>query len=357
MNASYLVKKVRSKVIYGAIVALASYLTLSYSFNTPLSLNKTISIAEPKVNLEKLIEAANAEGKLIWYESSLAQQAEKIAAAFNKRYPEIKVEHVRLRGSDVGVRVLAESQAGATTADVAVSGLDTLMALNKRGVLERVKWTEELGVFSGLVEVPYAVASTCATYVLVYNTELISEADAPKNWEDVLNPKFKGKIGIWQRLTAFANLVPAWGEEKSMAYAKKIKEQNPKFYQSTFPLNAAVSAGEVSLGISIYHTAVPSLKKGAPIKIVFTNPTTITILQSGIPKKAAHPNAAKLFVAWLSSLEGALAYESATNRGNALLPGTKTFEMLKGVNLSYFPGEQAPELAVWLKKVEEVIHR
>jgi iron(III) transport system substrate-binding protein len=354
MVGKYVVQMKRNKVIWSVILASVAYFTLSYSFTGTLGLGETVVLAAPEITLEKVREAAYKEGELIWYESSPEGQIAKVVSAFNKRYPKIKFEHVRLRGADTGTRIIAESQANAPTADVGTTGLEILLPLDERGLLIRSNWTE-LGIPQKLIATPYALISMASIYCLNYNTSLVSEADAPKKWEDVLNPKWKGKIGIWQKPSAIALLAPAWGEERTLNFAKKLAEQKLVFYQSSFPLNDAVAAGEVSVGITIYHTTTAALEKGAPLKLVFVDPTPYEPLCSAIPVKSLHPNAAKLFTAWLLSLEGAEAYERATYRGNPWITGTEAYKLLRGKKLSSFTAEQSKDFADISKKLERIL--
>jgi len=308
--------------------------------------------AQPDLN--KLQQLAEDEGEIVWYESSPDNQFAEIASAFHKRYPKIKLSHVRLRGADTGTRIIAESQADAPTADVATTGLDILMAVDERGLLMRPDW-KEVGIPPKLIATPYGLISMASIYCLSYNTKLVSEQAVPKNWEDVLLPEWKSKVGIWQKPAGMALLTPVWKEEKVLAFARKLAEQKPVVFRSTFPLNDAVAAGEIVIGMTIYHTAMAAVKKGAPLKLVFCDPTPYEPLCSSIPTKAKHPNAAKLFMRWLLSLEGAEAYEKATNRGNPWIEGTEASKLLHGKNLSTFSPEQSQEFTDISKKIEKIL--
>ena len=304
--------------------------------------------------LDKVLEAAQKEGSVMWYESSPDDQFAKVEAAFNKRYPKIKLEQTRLRGAEVGTRIIAESQANAPTGDVGTTGLDILSALDARGLLQKPNWAE-LGIPENLIATPYAVIGMASTYCLLYNTKLVSEADAPKKWEDLLLPKWKGKIGLWNKSTALAFLQPVWGEDKTLQFTKKLAEQQPVMYQSTFNVNDAIASGEILVAITNYHTVIPSRDKGAPVKIVFAEVTPYEAICTSLPTKGTHPNAAKLFTAWLLSAEGAMAYEKATFRGNPFIAGTETYKLLSGKKLSTFPPDQSKYFADLCVKIEKIL--
>jgi iron(III) transport system substrate-binding protein len=341
------------KAVLGVVAAFLFCLTLGYSPTIRSGLERSVLYAaEP--DLKKLQQSAEQEGEVVWYESSPESQFEVVANAFHKRYPKIKLEQVRLRAGDIGTRIIAESQANAPTADVATTGLEILSAVNERDLLVRSDW-KEIDLSPELIATPFALISMASIYCLDYNTKLVSAADAPGNWEDLLQPKWKNKIGIWQKPSALALLTPAWGEEKVLAFAKKLAEQNPVSFQSSFPLNDAVAAGEVSVGITIYHSATDAVKKGAPLKLVFCSPVPYEPLCSSIPRKAKHPNGARLFTRWLLSPEGAEAYEKATSRGNPWIKGTEANTILSGKTLSTFKPEQSEDFASVSKKLENIL--
>jgi len=187
-------------------------------------------------------------------------------------------------------------------------------------------------------------------YVIVYNTELVKEADAPKNWADLLNPRWSGKIGVWVRAEGQGALSAVWGEDKVADFIKKLNANHPVLEKSTFPLAQQVAAGELLVGLGIYHTAQPPLQRGAPIKVVIPEPAPVDMLSDVIPAQAKNPAGGQLVALWLTTAEGARAYEDATSRGNPLIEGTKTEALLRGRTLAQYPPEEA-------KREAEVVER
>jgi len=292
-------------------------------------------------NLDKLAAAAAKEGSIIWYESSPDEQAEKIVAAFNYRFPAVKLEHVRdTGGNSIGARIIQESQGSVRTADIATSGWSILTPLIARNLALKVDW-QGYGIAPELVAPPYGVSTTSVIYIIVYNTDLVKEADAPKNWLDLLNPRWDGKIGLWIRAEGEAALAAVWGEDKVADYIKKLNARHPVLEKSTFPLAQQVAAGELLVGFGIYHTAQPPLKRGAPIKVVVPDPAPVDTLFSFVPSPAKNPDGGKLVALWLATPEGAKAYEDATDRGNPLIPTTRTHALLEGRTIAQYPPDQA----------------
>ncbi|MCC7168148.1 MAG: extracellular solute-binding protein [Rhodospirillales bacterium] len=297
--------------------------------------------AQPRAQtLDELAKKAATAGPVAWYESSPQNQIEPVIAAFAKRYPGIKVEYVRDPGGNALVgRVVQEAQSGTKGADLISTGPLFITPLAKRNLLENVDW-KALGVEAKLAPVPYAVTISSAVYVLLYNTNLVSDADAPKTWEDLLNPRWKDKLGTWIRGEPLASLAYAWGEEKTVDYTKKLSAQKPFLFKSTFPLAQQVAAGEVHVALGLYHSAMVPIKKGAPLKLNLPSPVSYTSIMVAVTKSGGNPAGAKVLAAWLASPEGARIYEEATSRGNPLLAATDTAKMLAGRTLTEFPIEQ-----------------
>jgi iron(III) transport system substrate-binding protein len=306
-------------------------------------------------SLNRLGAEAAKVGDVIWYESSPDNQAAKIVAAFQKRFPHVKLDHVRdTGGNSIGGRIVEESRGGTRTADLATSGAAMLVPLMERNLLKKVDW-QSLGASAKMAPNPYGIVTTSVIYVIIYNTNLIKPADAPKTWEDLLDPKWDGKIGIWVRGEGQGSLAAAWGEEKVADYIRKMNAHHPVLERSTFPLAQQVAAGEILVGFGLYHSAQPPLRRGAPIKIVVPDPAPISTLYSFIPAKAKNPAGGELLALWLATPEGAKAYEDATSRGNPLVETTKTYALLKGRTVAEFPVDQTKRQAAIVQRFNKMI--
>jgi ABC-type Fe3+ transport system substrate-binding protein len=306
-------------------------------------------------SLEALAAAAEKEGPVVWYESSPADQAAKIVAAFAKRWPKVKVEHVRIvGGNEFPARIMRESQANSPTADVGSGGADHVWALAERNLLAKLDWST-IGIPKALAATDFAVVSAASVYVLLWNTTKVKDDEAPKSWDDLVDPKWRGRVGTWVRSAGIAHLPKVWGAARTDAWVAKLVAQKPFLFKSTFPLAQQVAAGEVDVAIGIYHTAQPPIKKGAPIKVRALDPTPISSIFSSITAKARNPNGAKLLMAWLHSAEGAAAYEEATDRGNHLIPATATAKLLAGRTVAEFPADETATYSAFAKKYDEML--
>ncbi len=191
---------------------------------------------------------------------------------FHKRFPGLKLEHIRdTGGNSIGGRIIQESQGDTRTADVATSGAAIMLPLKERNLIKEFDW-KSLGLSAELAPTPFGVVTTSVVYVIVYNSQLVKEADAPKTWDDLLNPRWEGKVGIWVRGEGQGALAAKWGEDKVVDYVRKMNARKPVLLPSTFPLAQQVAAGEILVGFGLNHSAQIPLRRGAPIKIVVADP-------------------------------------------------------------------------------------
>jgi ABC-type Fe3+ transport system substrate-binding protein len=302
--------------------------------------------ARASVNLDALAREAAAEsGDLSWYESNPLNALDRVATAFG-RGPggRIRVRPESVPGG-VGIvgRVANEAQAGGRTADVVSLGGSGVMRLQERNLLADAGW-RELGFPESFVAGP-SLLTAAALYCVIYNKNEIRAEDAPKTWDDLLDPRFRGRIGSWVRMAAFAELAHVWGEARVNAYYERFLAQNPMLFRSTAPLAQQVAAGEVAVGLGIYHTALPAIRRGAPIEIVLLDPTPVSAIWTAVTTPARRPKAAKLLGAWLATPDGARAYEAATERGHPLLAETDTGRRVGRLTLAEWPMTEKDEYA------------
>ncbi|MGD9944120.1 MAG: ABC transporter substrate-binding protein [Burkholderiaceae bacterium] len=302
----------------------------------------TPSQAQP---LAELAAVAAKKAPVVWYESSPSEQADKVIAAFSKRYPDVKVRHTRLiGGNDLVARAVQEMQARGYTGDVLTDGADRLFQVHSRGYMEDVNWGS-LRVPKSLTPTSYMMATAAAVYVVAWNTRKVSDAEAPSTWEQLLDPKWANRMGSWVRAGAFAQLAATQGPDTARRQLERFIALKPMLFKSTFPLAQAVGAGEVDLGIGLYHATLPPMNAGAPIRMRALDVVPMHIIYSGVTRNARNPEGARLLLSWLGSEEGAIAYENATGRGSPFVAQTKTAQFIRGKTLSEWPPEQSAELA------------
>ena len=139
----------------------------------------------------------------------------------------------------------------------------------------------------------------------------------------VLPERWRGKIGQWVRAATLGTLAKVYGEQHMRDYTRKLIELKAMIYPSTFQLAQQVAAGEVDIGMGLYHLAQPVIASGAPLGLRFLDPTPMNTLYGAVVSKGGNPEGVQVLLAWLSTLEGAKAYEAAIGRGNPLIKEPK----------------------------------
>ena len=261
---------------------------------------------------QALIDAAKKEGALTWYSTLIINQAVRpMAEAFEKKYG-IKVAFSRATNSDVALKVINESKAGRVEGDI-FDGSTTILPLRAADVVEPYT-PDSAKDYPADMKDPEGYWHTTHQYFLTasYNTQMVPADQAPKTFEDLLDPKWKGNIAWTNDLTPngppgfIYNILTFMGEEKGMDYLRKLSKQDiVSIPASQRVVLDRVIAGEYPLGIMTFnhHDAI-SAEKGAPCDWIKMEPIVATTSSIGIIKNAPHPNAAKLFIDFVLSDEG-----------------------------------------------------
>jgi iron(III) transport system substrate-binding protein len=258
-------------------------------------------------NHDGLVEGAKKEGKLVIYTSMTVDQAQKLNDAFKAKYPFIQPSMFRAVGERLLTKIMAEAQAGKYDFDVVQSAETQAYFLKKKTLLAKYVSTEVKNIQKTFVDSDgYWAAVYMMPNVIGYNTRLLKRNEVPRSDEDLLNPKWKGKIGMdHTKPEWFAWKLKRMGEEKGLAYMKKLGAQEFKLYAGLTILTSLLAAGEFPLVLNTYlHNVEDVRRKGAPVDWVAQDPVFTKFQPIGVGSKAAHPNAAKLFVDFMLSEEG-----------------------------------------------------
>ncbi len=258
-----------------------------------------------------LVDAAMAEGTVVVYTSVTEQRARAVLDAFQEDSG-LAYELVRLAGGALSQRVLSEQAAGQLGADV-VQQSDYSLAIAEK----------DAGVFA-----PYcppdkdklpqqSIDAECTfwpaqdgVHVIIYNTELVSTADSPKSWDDVLDPRWTGKFNMpyigtggstWARDLMLR-------KDKGVEYWRELAAQNPVLTASSSTTLESVVRGESPVGNAVTGAALEAINQGAPIAMNFpTDGAAAYSTWTGLAAEAAHPNAAKVLLNWMASKAGQTA--------------------------------------------------
>ena len=309
-----------------------------------------------------LIEGAKKEGKLVWWGTDGPPLAATILTAFNRRYPFIKVEYTKGIGPDFGDRLMMEADAGASSVDI-VNGADSFLnQLVERGVLKNVSNLPFMKLWpKGTVDPKGNWFGMNATYwILAYNNKLMSAAEAPKTYEEIANPKWKGQFAIDERPDHwFLGLWIAWVKEKATVTLQRVLANKPfigKGYTATAEL---LAAGQFKFALPMQDYKIVQMRgQKAPIDWVPMRPTEITFQGGHLMKKAPHPHAAELFLRWLTSKEGQLVYGKVTAKAS-LHPELKAaapLPMPKGLEVVYRTAESYQLMPAVQETYNRLVH-
>jgi iron(III) transport system substrate-binding protein len=271
---------------------------------TGLALASESAMAQQEFGSPELIAAAKAEGKLVYYTSNFAEVEQQVIKAFNKRFPEIKVEMVRAPGGQLITRVKTEAAAGKLIADV-VDHSDRALMLPLADMFMDYAPPNAADYRSEAQIAPNLWPRATLVWSIAYHTELVK--NPPKSWMDLTKAEYDKLTGqvfaqsggtTWTRIMFERQVL---GED----YWARQAATHPVLYPSGAPMSDSLVRGEVAMGPLLYNAIYPKQKDGAPIQIFFPpEGAPVNPYASGLPKTAAHPSAAKLFLNWNLSVEG-----------------------------------------------------
>lgn len=257
--------------------------------------------------MARLIAGAKREGELMLYTSSTQEDTTAINVAFEKKYG-VKVKVWRASADKILQRVVTEARGARFDVDVLEAGSPSLEAMSREKILTVVKSPRHADLLAGAVPAHREwVGSRLNVFVHAYNTKLVSKQDLPKTYEELLNPKWKGKLGIessdddW-----FANVVRGLGEEAGIKLFRNIVATNGMSVRKGHTLlTNMVASGEVPFALTVYNFTAEQLKqKGAPLDWYVMQPAIARVNGLGVARRAVHPHAALLYYDFMISDEG-----------------------------------------------------
>lgn len=270
--------------------------------------------AAPTPHETELYEAAKKEGgELTWYTAQSDDiTAQTLGHSFESLYPGLKVNVLRTTAQVAYQRITQESKANAVQCDVfSTTDIGHAVALKARGGFEKYvpeNASKVLDVYKNYDPDGYYFVTSAGMIGIGYNTSKVKEADVPKNWTDLLDPKWNNNISLGH--PAFSGYVGTWAltlrNQYGWDFFEKLAKNNPRIGRSINDTVTMLNAGESSIaGSGPVGTLLDSAKKGNPLAMIYpTEGTVLIIAPSGIMKGCKHPNTARLFMEFLLS-EGA----------------------------------------------------
>jgi ABC-type Fe3+ transport system substrate-binding protein len=264
--------------------------------------------------LQALIDGAKKEGQVVFYGSMEAASSQRIVAAFEKKYPFVKVDATRIGSERMATRLAAEAQARKVRADVVQQSAFDFYGVLQKGIFEsyfspeRSAFPPEYRDEKGFWMMP---ASTLN--VIAYNKKMVAANDVPKSFWDLTEPRWKGQLLMDDNESKWmAGMIQYHGEVKTMDLLRKLAAQEIQFRTGHTLLQTLVAAGERAVVVVAFANGVDRLKKeSAPIEWVSAEQVIGLTFGLAVVKDAPHPNAARLFNDYLLSREGQEAIAAA----------------------------------------------
>jgi iron(III) transport system substrate-binding protein len=253
---------------------------------------------------QSLYAAAKNEGKVVVWTPLDMDLYKKIAIKFEQRYPGVRIEPFRIQPGPAIERLVAESKAGQVNVDVIDPNIAYLPILLDRGLIEPYPWDKVFAIDPKRILFD-ARALVLGHYDLPigYNTSLVGANDI-KSWDDVLDPKWRGKVLLEARGFGLGVLAAKWGEDKTLAYIKKLMDNRPIITKGAQGTAEALAGGQGAIAIGAYAARLILYKDaGAPVDWARVGPIPAQQVAIAPIKGSPHPNAAKLLAAYWTSAE------------------------------------------------------
>jgi iron(III) transport system substrate-binding protein len=306
--------------------------------------------------MDRIAAAAKKEGELTLYTTIAEKDLPAIIKPFEQKYG-VKVNVWRAGTDKVLQRTVTEAQARKYTVDAVHFGSPEMEALSREKILQAVSSPVHKDLQPGSVPAHKEWAATIlSVWVQAYNTQVVKKSDLPRTYQDLLDPKWKGKLGIEAKNDDwFATVVHLMGGEKQgLEYFQKLVATNgisPR--QGHTLLTNMVVSGEVPLALTVYnYMPEQAKKKGAPIEWFVLEPAIARSNAVGIARNAPHPNAALLLYEYLLGPDGQNAMASV----DYVPTNSKVESPLKGMKIVQTdPVRSLDEAGKWSKLYEDTV--
>jgi iron(III) transport system substrate-binding protein len=298
----------RGRALYlAAVVAALGAPLLAFGQRPPaVSPHRAIYQYQGADREARLLAEGGKQGSVVVYTSLNLKDSVPLTEAFEKKTG-IKVELWRASSEKVLQRAVTEARAGRFTCDVLETNGPEMEAMYREELLEEF--------FSPhFAELPPAafpkhrhyVAGRFNFFTIGYNTNLVKPEEVPNSYEDLLHPRWAGRVGLeGSDVDWFGAVVKAMGEEKGLAFFRKLAESRPQIRTGHTLMAELVASGEIPLAATLYnHNVERLLVKGAPVKWKPLQPTFGRPNAIGVARRAPHPHAALLFVDFMLSRDG-----------------------------------------------------
>ena len=265
------------------------------------------SLAGPE-RMQRLVEGAKAEGELMLYTSAPIEDITVLTDAFEKKYG-VRTKLWRASSEKVLQRTLAEARSNRFEVDVVETNGVELEAMARERLLQPLHSPAHADLIPQAIP-PHAswVGTRLVIFAAAYNTKLVRKDELPRRWEDLRDPKWKGRLGIEaEDADWFATVLADLGGEASGVglFREIVRVNGVSVRKGHTLLTQLVVSGEVPLALTVYNYKAEQFKsKGAPIDWFFIGPAIARANGIGVMRRSKNPHAALLFHEFAISEEG-----------------------------------------------------
>ena len=254
-----------------------------------------------------LEESGKAEGEVVLYSSLNNEQIVTLVDALKKKYPTIKPSFYRATSERVLQRALTEAKAGRFAVDVFTAAGFQVQLMKDAGLTQRFVPAEAAAYDDGFRDPDgHWINVHSLLNTMAYNTQLVRPNEAPKRYEDLLAPKWKGRVGVnLQDPEWYVNLQRRMGKEKARGFLKALAAQQPGLRDGHNITAQLLAAGEFHVVTNTYAHIVARIKgQGGPVQYVFDEPVITYVHPAALAKAAPHLGAGKLLMSFILSADG-----------------------------------------------------
>jgi len=256
---------------------------------------------------QRLYELAKGEGEAVIYANMDVSAMKPLTDGFMKRYPGTQVASVHFSGASIITRLESEARAGKPLSDVVLSGQLGVLALIDKKIALRYRSPEREFFRAGLKDHD-GLWTAYMTNVMVsaFNTRNVKKDEAPRNVNDLLRPRWKGRLTMdSQSYVWFGTMLQYLGDEAGVRFMKQLNEQNIAHQRGRRLMTQLVAAGEFDMAVETNLNSVLTLaKQGAPLSFAPIQPYFLSPSLVFMSANAPHPYTGALFVDFLLSEEG-----------------------------------------------------
>lgn len=260
--------------------------------------------------VEKAADTSSASGTVMMYSSMQEDQLIAVKEAFEKKYPNVKMEYYFAGTSKVITKIATEQQAGQVDADVIwVGDPADYVSFKEQGILQQYTSPESEAIDAAFIDPDgYYTGARMMNMGISYNTALVTPEEAPQSWNDLLDEKWNDQIvmsdpGSSGTSKYWRNAIMT-NEKYGVDYIQKLKDNGCYLESGTTATHNQIAASAYKVGVCLDYVTANLANEGSPIAFVFPEDTVSIFSPLGLVSNCANEENGKLLYDFILSKEG-----------------------------------------------------